>query len=205
RPSLPQPRGTRGRRGGRAPATPAASRRARRSGSPAAGAARVRPTTTRRPVPCAPRDGTAAPRRAGRCGTPAAGRPWPRGAARARGGRKGGGVREPRTDAGGPPPAGGVFPPSLAPPAPEEPPPPARGAHHTAAGRVGERLPAEADAEQRPLLGHPLPQELVLVLEPGVVGLFADVHPPAEHEHRVEAVGRRPLLRRAPPDTPLPS
>src|SRR5262249_55460593 len=56
------------------------------------------------------------------------------------------------------------------------------------------------DAEQRLLLGHPPTQEVVLLLEPGVVGLFAHVHQTAEHEHRVEAVRRRPLRRQLPLD-----
>jgi hypothetical protein len=65
---------------------------------------------------------------------------------------------------------------------------------------VRERLPAEADAEQRLLLGDPAAQELVLVVEPGVVGLLADVHPPAEDEHRVEPVRRRALRGQLPLD-----
>ena len=73
-----------------------------------------------------------------------------------------------------------------------------------AAGGVGERLPAEADAEQRQLGRDPAAQQLVLVVEPGVVRLLADVHAPAEDHHGVEAVRRRALHRQLPLDELVP-
>ena len=56
--------------------------------------------------------------------------------------------------------------------------------------RVGERLRTEADREQGHLVGDPAAQELVLVLEPGMLVLLADVLVAAEHEHGVEVTCR---------------
>ena len=51
---------------------------------------------------------------------------------------------------------------------------------------MGERLGAEADREQRRPVGNPPPEELVLVVEPGMVVLLADVLVASEDENRVE-------------------
>ena len=50
-------------------------------------------------------------------------------------------------------------------------------------------LRPEADREERDLLGDELAEQVVLLLEPGVLGLLADVLVPAEDEHGVERAG----------------
>ncbi len=62
-----------------------------------------------------------------------------------------------------------------------------------------ERLRAEAHAEQRRASVDPAPQRVVLLVQPRMLDLFADVLVAAEHHHRVE-VRRRRALR---PDVPL--
>ena len=81
---------------------------------------------------------------------------------------------------------------------------PARRARHAAAGRVCERLPAETHAEERLLLGDPAAEQLVLLVEPGVRRLFADIHAAAEDEHGVETLRRRALRRELPLDELVP-
>jgi hypothetical protein len=77
---------------------------------------------------------------------------------------------------------------------------PARRAADPPAGRVRERLAPEADGEERRPRRDEAAQELVLVAEPRMRGLLADVHPPAEDEDGVEAGRRRPLRRQLPLD-----
>ena len=63
-----------------------------------------------------------------------------------------------------------------------------------------ERLRAEADPEQRRLLLDPAEKRGVLVSQPRVSALLADVLVAAEHEHGVEAVRRCSLRADVPLD-----
>src|SRR5206468_7812220 len=62
--------------------------------------------------------------------------------------------------------------------------------------RMRERLRAEAHAEERRAIGDPRPEQLVLVVQPGVAQLIADVLVAAEDEDGLEAVRRRAAARR---------
>ncbi len=53
-----------------------------------------------------------------------------------------------------------------------------------------ERLRAQAHAEERSPLGDEASQRLVLLAQPGMLELLADVLVAAEHQHRIGAVGR---------------
>ena len=56
-----------------------------------------------------------------------------------------------------------------------------------------QRLGAEADAEQRRALVHPVVERLVLLVQPRVLHLVADVLVAAEHHDGVELARRRAL------------
>ena len=72
------------------------------------------------------------------------------------------------------------------------------------AERVGERLGAETDREERELGVDEVAHHRVLVLEPRVVRLLAHVHVPAEHDHRVEVAVRRGVEADVPLDQLVP-
>jgi hypothetical protein len=67
--------------------------------------------------------------------------------------------------------------------------------------RLGDELGAEAEPEQRHAALQQPPQERLLASQPGVRGLFADVHRAAEGEDGVvaERVGRRGIALRQHP------
>src|SRR6478672_15555 len=67
------------------------------------------------------------------------------------------------------------------------------GRAHDAAHGVCERLRAEADAEEWRLVGDPGAQRVVLLVEPWVLDLLADVLVAAEDHHGVDVARRPPL------------
>ena len=68
-----------------------------------------------------------------------------------------------------------------------------------------ERLGAEADREERRPRGDESAQQLVLLLEPRVAALFADVLVAAEHERRVKLAGGARLGSDLPLDELVPA